>query len=460
MHATTKIGVDTCQAPVRGQSLHANFWWVFAGNATYSLCQWMIVVALAKLGSPLMLGQFALGLAIASPVLTFTNLHLRAVQATDARRQYRFSEYLGLRIINTAAGWLIIGLIALAGNFDSRTAAIVMAVGLAKAMESFSDLFYGLFQQREQLRRTAISMILRGLLAVVTVTASLAITKDVFWSAIALMATWGLVWAVYDVRWGRRILGLQSSASGKPITEEGNPLKPRFDAARLWSLSRLALPLGVVMLMLALFANTPRYFIQHSMGEESLGVYSAMAYAMVAVTGVAEALGHSATPRLSRYYAGGQIARFRSLLMKLLVLGIALGAAAIATSSLGGSSILALLYRPQYAQHADVFVWLTIAAALTCVAWMLNFGLTAARHFKIQVPMFGAVLLTTAAGCYLLVPTMGMRGAAVSLALGALAHVVLASAILARVLNRSEASEREVLVAAGSQTSPAVEIEL
>ncbi len=237
-------------------------------------------------------------------------------------------------------------------------------------------------------------------------------------------------------------------------------MKPRFDAARQWSLLRLALPLGVVMLLLALYANIPRYFIQHYMGEESLGAYSAMAYAMVAVTGVAEALGHSATPRLSRYFAGGQIARFRSLLMKLLGFGIALGAAAIATVSLGGSRILTLLYRPQYAEHTDVFVWLTVAAALTCVAWMLNFGLTATRHFKIQVPMFAAVLLTTAAGCYLLVPTMGMRGAAVSLALGALAHVVLASAVLAWVLIRSAAREREVLVPAGSQASPVVEVEL
>lgn len=460
MGSTSTIAVAACQAPVRGQPLHANFWWVFAGNATYSLCQWMIVVALAKLGSPLMLGQFALGLAIASPVLTFTNLHLRAVQATDARRQYRFSEYLGLRILTTAAGWLAIALIALAGNFDSRTAAIVMAVGLAKAMESFSDLFYGLFQQREELRRTAISMILRGLLAVVTLTTVLAITKDVFWSAMALMATWGLVWATYDVRWGRRILGPQRSSSGQLLTEEANPLKPRFDAARHWSLLRLALPLGVVMLMLALNANIPRYFIQHSMGEESLGAYSAMAYAMVAVTGVAEALGHSATPRLSRYYASGQIARFRSLLLKLLGFGMALGAVAIAAASLGGRSILALLYRPQYAEHADVFMWLTVAAALTCVAWMLNFGVTAARQFKIQVPMFAAVLLTTAAGCYLLVPTMGMLGAAVSLALGSLAHVLLASAVLAWVLIRSEASEREVLVPAGSQALPVVEVEL
>ena len=37
------------------------------------------------------------GLAIATPVLMFTNLHLRAVQATDARRLSSFGEYLRLR---------------------------------------------------------------------------------------------------------------------------------------------------------------------------------------------------------------------------------------------------------------------------------------------------------------------------------------------------------------------------
>jgi hypothetical protein len=62
-----------------------------------------MIVALARLGSSFMVGQFSLGLAIATPVMMFTNLHLRAVQATDARRFYYFAEYLHLRILMTSA---------------------------------------------------------------------------------------------------------------------------------------------------------------------------------------------------------------------------------------------------------------------------------------------------------------------------------------------------------------------
>ena len=71
-----------------GLSLRSNFAWILTGNVVYAACQWGAIVALAKLGSSFMIGQFSLGLAIATPVLMFTNLHLRAVQATDARRLY------------------------------------------------------------------------------------------------------------------------------------------------------------------------------------------------------------------------------------------------------------------------------------------------------------------------------------------------------------------------------------
>ncbi len=56
-----------------------------------------------------MVGQFALGLAIAAPVVMFTNLQLRGVLATDARNEYRFGDYLALRLCATLLAMLTIG---------------------------------------------------------------------------------------------------------------------------------------------------------------------------------------------------------------------------------------------------------------------------------------------------------------------------------------------------------------
>ena len=54
---------------VRASSLRSNFSWTFVGNVVYSACQWGMLVLLAKIGNPQMVGQYGLGMAIATPVL-------------------------------------------------------------------------------------------------------------------------------------------------------------------------------------------------------------------------------------------------------------------------------------------------------------------------------------------------------------------------------------------------------
>ncbi len=82
-------------------SLRRNFSWTALGNIIYAACQWGIVATLAKMGNAEMVGQFALGLAIATPISLFFRFALRGVQATDANGSYDFAEYLTLRLMTT-----------------------------------------------------------------------------------------------------------------------------------------------------------------------------------------------------------------------------------------------------------------------------------------------------------------------------------------------------------------------
>src|SRR5580700_4270976 len=92
---------DRTHSGSQPRSIRANFAWTLAGYAVYAGCQWGMLVALAKLGTPAMVGQFALGLAATAPLLMFANLQLRTVLATDTRGEYAFSDYLGLRLSST-----------------------------------------------------------------------------------------------------------------------------------------------------------------------------------------------------------------------------------------------------------------------------------------------------------------------------------------------------------------------
>src|SRR5690349_3913529 len=175
---------------MRGLPLRSNFVWILTGNVVYAVCQWGMIVALAKLGSSVMIGQFSLALAIATPVLMFTNLHLRAVQATDAQRFYSFTEYLELRLVMTLTAMLVIAGIIWCGHYERRTAMVIVAVALAKGIETLSDIHYGLFQLNDRLDQTGQSLMLRGLLSVVALSAGLYLTRDVFYACIGLALVW------------------------------------------------------------------------------------------------------------------------------------------------------------------------------------------------------------------------------------------------------------------------------
>ena len=210
-------------------------------------------MVLAKLGSPEWVGQFALGLALTAPVIMLTNLQLRAIQATDARREYRFGHYLALRLATTALSLLVIA--GIACGYRLETALVILAVGLAKAFESLSDVVYGLLQAHERMDRIAMSMMIKGPLSLVALGTMVYLTASIAWGALALAGVWGLLLIAYDIPNGIRLL------------DQGDNFRPCWDLPALVRLAWLALPLGIVMMLISLNANIPRYFIEHYWGE-------------------------------------------------------------------------------------------------------------------------------------------------------------------------------------------------
>lgn len=421
-------------------SLRKNLSWTFAGNIAYAFCQWGMLVVLAKLGSPEQVGQFALGLAVTAPVVLFANLGLRPVQATDARLRYAFSDYLGLRLATTALAFLAIVVVVVIAGYHWDTALVILVIGLAKSFEAVSDVFYGMLQRRERMDRIAKSMMIKGPLSLIALSAMVYLTGDVLWGVVGLAVSWALVLVVYDVRSGALILKSSPQVPGSSVEEEGTREEPwpRWRARTLWRLAILALPLGFVTVLISLNANVPRYLVEHYLGQRELGIFSALAYVMLAGVMVTSALGQSASSRLARYYADLDYPAFRALLLKLTCLGALLGAVGVLVSAVAGREILTLLYTPEYAEHLNVFLWLMVAAALNYAAAFLGYGIMAARYFRAQVPLYAGVLGTTAVACVVLVPRIGLLGAGMAMALGMAFQLVASAGVLAYTLRNTE----------------------
>ena len=412
-------------------TLRRNFSWTFIGNLVYAGCQWGMLVVLAKIGSPEMVGQLTLGLAITAPVVMFTNLQLRAVQTTDAKQQYLFSDYLGLRLLTTGLAILVITTITLITGYAWETSLVILLVGLAKAFESISDVFHGLIQQSERMDRMAISLMIKGPLSLLLLSMGVSISGNLVWGVLGLVFAWAAVLVGYDIRSGIYILSNNSS--------QKRELRPRWHLQTLWKLVCLTLPMGFVMMLVSLNTDIPKYIIAGYLGERELGLFAALAYLMVAGNMIVSSLGQSASPRLAKYYAAGNASAFRILVVKLVGIGACLGGIASLLALVAGQQILSLVYRPEYAQQVNLFVWLMVAAGFGYVASFLGYGMTAARYFRIQIPLFIAVTGTSAITCLWLIPILGLQGAAIALILAAIVQVIFSLGVIVHALHKINA---------------------
>ncbi len=425
------LPIPRLTTPARQFTLRANVAWSLAGNVIYSVCQLGILIVLAKLGTAEMVGQFALALAIASPVMIFAGLSsLRIVQATDARSEHNFQDYLALRIVTSVAGLLVVGGIAAFSQVPGYTKLIVLAVGIAKACENLSDVFGGLLQQHERMNLLALSAIIRGVLSLVAVSLGVYLTGSLAVGVAGMVAGWILSLVFWDMR----VAGI--------VLREENKQSPRaawrvhWNRPALVRLAAIAFPVVLAAALVSLTTNIPRYFIQQQLGLALLGVFAAMAYPMAAGTTLINAIGQSAMPRLARYYAQGDDRTLTLLLVRLVGIAAALGLFGVTLVAIAGRPLLALLYRPEYAEYDNVFLWLAIGTAIFLVSGLLGYGMNAVRYFRAQLFVAVAVMLVCAASCAVLVPRSGLLGAAIAVAIASAFQAIANAGVIVLALKR------------------------
>jgi O-antigen/teichoic acid export membrane protein len=426
--------------------------------------------AIAKLGTPEMVGEFALGLAVTAPVLLLAQMNLRAVLATDTKDEYSFRDYRALRLNATLAGILVIAAIAWAG-YGSKTAAVVMAVGLAQAIEGVSDIYYGLMQQHERMDRITISQLWRGPAGLVAMAVGVGLTGSVLWGAVALVAVRLAVLAIYDAGAGTRDFLLKDGAQShlwarllwgrwfnlrtdcqsvqpgeaRPSGHRG-PVQPSYwrqRASRQFSIFWLAAPLSSVMLLNSLSTNMPRYFIEHHSGTRELGLFSAAASLVAVGNTLINALGQAVTPRLAKMFAWEGAARFEAFSGRLAAFAAALGLCAIGCSVVLGRWVLTLMFRPEYAAQAGLLTSLMVAGAIGYVATLLGYAVTAARSFRPQLPVFVVVTLVTLVGCAVWIPARGLAGAAIATGVSSAVQLGGLGYLVWRVIRQARRAEAE-----------------
>jgi len=379
------------------------------GNSVYALCQWGVLIAIAKLGTSADVGLYSLALAVTAPIFMLSALQLRSLLATERGDQYVFGDYLALRIVATAVSLLAVAVLLVSGAHDQEARLVIWVVAMVKAVEALGDIFQGYTQARERLDLVGRSLALKGVLAVAGMAIGLTARGQLLDGIAGVLLAWTIGLLLFDVRFAR--LARNRGAAGD---SDASGLRPRWSRRRLVALGVLGAPLGLASGLTSLSINLPRLVVESKLGLESLGVYSALAYLMVGGQIVGSSVAYALSARLAALFVTDRLA-YRRLLLGGLAACCAVGLVGVAIAVCCGSQVLTMLYTPEYSLHKGAFVAVMVATMLNMLFWPLGIALTIARRTAEQMWIRALCVLVAWGTVVWLTPRMGILGAAMAL---------------------------------------------
>lgn len=358
-----------------------------------------MLAVLAKLGSPADVGQFSLALAVTAPIVVFSQMQLRQIQVTDTRGEFHFGHYLGMRLVATALALAVIVIVALTGAFAASTARVVVLLGISKSFESISDVLHGAIQKQDRMDRIAISLMLRGAVGLFGMGLIFALSGSLQKAALGLIAASGTVLLCYDLGAAR-------------ACRAGRSLQPKWDPRAFAALVAKAAPMAGAAGLLSLSAGVPRYLLDASHGQKSVGYYAAVSSSLLMMTFLPNALGQASIARVARHFQAGETWRYLLLASKVTAACLLICAPFAAAGIFWARPLLTALYTAEYASGAGAMSVMILATLFSMLGVAGYLTLVAARQFWLLFA--NALLILASQGLFgwLLIPRYGLWGAA------------------------------------------------
>jgi O-antigen/teichoic acid export membrane protein len=382
---------------------------MLVANLSPALSMWLVAILIARSFGAEALGLFAFANAVVTPIMLVMQLPLRTLHITGQEASSDFQALFGLRLSMIAAGLTVI---ALAGALlsDSATAVAVMtAVAVYRACDSYCDILHAGLQRSDQLGSIAFLVASRSLLV----------------SAVALSCTMSQM-SLEALTFAMAAISLVTSITlDTRVCKQHASIWPvKFGMEFVHSHAGRILPLSVTQGLNALSGNVPRYIVQAYGGSQMLGLYAVLEHVALATSMLVNALGQSMTAPLARLWNAGRSEEFRKEAKRLLLGSIFIGGAILAAVLLCAEMLLEFVYGPEFFPVKPFLGVASFTAMAMGAVSAIGYSLTAIGAFSQQAKLLVASTVASTLIGLLAVPAFGFSGLFLSLLLAATLQVV------------------------------------
>ncbi|HIX60229.1 MAG TPA: lipopolysaccharide biosynthesis protein [Candidatus Blautia gallistercoris] len=233
------------------------FLWNMAGSMCNALSSMVLLTFVTRAAGSAKGGIFSLAFSTAQLLSTIGCFETRVIQATDVRQKYKFPVYLTFRLLTCLAMMAgAVGYVWFEG-FQGEKAFVILLICFYKAVDSVSDSFQGLFQQRLRIDLSGRALATRVVFCTIVFGIVIFLTRNLTLASLLMVAACIFWFWFHDVR-----------------------ICPCFEKPGLaWDLPAMkglfaeCLPLCIGSFMINYVVNAPKYAIDAYWGDEIQNYY-------------------------------------------------------------------------------------------------------------------------------------------------------------------------------------------
>lgn len=369
--------------------------WILSANLVVSFSKWVILVIIARVLNPEMVGAYSLALAVGAPITLFANMKLRSLFLTEER--YDFKDYIYAR--NVLSGLAFIILILVGIFIFPQYFLVISLVGLTKILDLQSEMYYAIPHKKENLSYVGRLMIIKHLITLTTFAITLMATNSLTTSIFTQLLIQLIFLVIFEMR------GIEKKYKLKQTVN--------IDWTKIKKVILMGVPLGFVQMVVSFNTSYPRYLLEFKESAEILGYFSAIAYIVVIGNMAMNAIAQTFIPLLANKLKRNEVKSFKKMVyVKLTTFSLSLGSILILFSYVFGELFLTLIYGEEYAAYNSVLIIMSYGLTISFLNWNLDIALLAMRYLSIQPKISVVVLFFNLILGYLLINKYGIYGAA------------------------------------------------
>jgi len=239
----------------------AGFIWNTLGSLIYSFFNATLLVFCTRLNGTEIAGIFSICYATGCILNAIGDMGIRIFQVTDTNRKYKLEDYLYSRIFAVILMTIIAIIFVLISGYSNEKLFICLILILIRVVDNFSETFQAEFQLNSRLDRAGKALLYRNSLEIAVFAIADILTKNIYISFLAMLATSIIILITYDLR----------------ITNKENKIKLNFNYDNIKQILKECFPLGISTLISMYVINAVKYAID-SFGDNTMQTYFNVLY--------------------------------------------------------------------------------------------------------------------------------------------------------------------------------------